>query len=54
MKKNAKQIAMAEGLRAAVRPTGTENPSHTLIDLQVHAPRLRYIEAQDVNASHRF
>ena len=47
MKKNAKQIVIAEGHGAMIRSTGYESLSYSDLDLS-HAPRLRQLEDRDV------
>ncbi|SAL47887.1 hypothetical protein AWB70_03813 [Caballeronia cordobensis] len=52
MKKNAKQIERAEGLRAVIRSTGTISPSQASLDLtdSMHERRLRPIEVRAASA----
>ncbi|WP_250490442.1 MULTISPECIES: hypothetical protein [unclassified Caballeronia] len=52
MKKNAKQIDHAEGLRATIRSTAAKSPSQLHVDL-LHERRLQLNEVRNVRTLHR-
>jgi hypothetical protein len=52
MKKNAKQLDHAEGLRATIRSTAAKSPSQLHVDL-LHERRLQLKEVRNVRTLHR-